>query len=695
MTATGVQRFDALFELAYEYSAEVDSLSLIYATQAYDLALVLNDSNRIIKGGRMKVAALRRTEQIEEAISFGEKIVPIAVRHKYTSELKILLTSLAISYHLRAEYDKSLKHNLDALVIFENEGDKKWMSILVNNIGVNYYKLRDYARAIEYYKKGLQYKKEIGDAVDVDRLHINLGLCYNALGEYKKAREFIAKGLSSCAGSCSDQIILEGEIALGISLLESDHANESLEHFLKSYKVAKRIKNHRFQIENLESISRVYFAKNDFDQTKKYLAEAEVIAKDRKYRFLLENVYKRFSELYDKTGDYKSQSEYQTKYIKLKDSILNEKVISNLAQLRTNYEERENIKTIAAQDQVLTLQNEVIVRQQRQYYFIVAIACLVVTLAFLSFYFSKRQQKANREISKAKNLIQEQNDRLESYNKELENKVEERTSYLLHSNDALHKAVDELDYFIYKSSHDIRGPLATLKGMSNIALMDLKDPIAIEYFKKFDITTDKLNVILTRLQMVNYVTHSPLKPERIDFKAIIDEIIAFEKRKGTPDHFNFIYEIGHNCEITSDEFLVRTIMENLIDNAVKFRSSSDRVDPFVQIKLSMENQKLKILVEDNGIGIGKEYAHDLFKMFVRASEQSEIGGVGLYLIKLAIDKAGGEISLVRSSSSGSVFQALFPLDLKDIISVRDKKEKKLVDLLEKPAEPMSNSSAVS
>jgi sensor histidine kinase regulating citrate/malate metabolism len=82
-------------------------------------------------------------------------------------------------------------------------------------------------------------------------------------------------------------------------------------------------------------------------------------------------------------------------------------------------------------------------------------------------------------------------------------------------------------------------------------------------------------------------------------------------------------------------------------------------------------------------------------MFVRASEQSEIGGVGLYLIKLAIDKAGGKISLVQSSAIGSTFQALFPLDLKDIISVRNKNEKKLVDLLEKPMEPTSNSSAVS
>ncbi len=243
-----------------------------------------------------------------------------------------------------------------------------------------------------------------------------------------------------------------------------------------------------------------------------------------------------------------------------------------------------------------------------------------------------------------------------------------------------------MDYFIYKSSHDIRGPLVTLKGMCNIALMDLKDPVAIDYFKKFDLTTDKLNVILTRLQMVNYVTHSQLKPELIDFKAILDETISFEKRKGVPDRFSFAYDVAPGCNIVSDEFLVRTVLENLVDNAVKFRNNSNRTTPFVNIKLTRDNDHVKVIVKDNGIGIHKYETEDIFKMFVRASEQSEIGGVGLYLVKTAIDKVGGAISLVQSDSNGSIFQALFPIDLSVVINTRNQNEKKLVGLLEKQTE---------
>jgi signal transduction histidine kinase len=685
-SAKGADRFDVLYELAYEFSNEVDSISLVYATQAYELAVELGDTARIIKGGRIKAAQLRRLENFEAAIKTAELVLPIAKRHRNVFETKILLTSLAISHVLRAEYDMALKYNFESLVIREAEGNKKEMSISLNNIGLIYYKLSDFARALEYYKKSLNLKNEVGDTHDKDRLLINIGLCYNALGDYDEAKKFVGDGLNFCEGKCTDQIILEGEIALGVSLLESGNGEEALGHFLKSLEAAKLIKNHRFQAENLVSIARVYLKKEDFKSAKNYLTQTEAIAKERGFRFLLTRTYDLFSILYEKTHDYQNQARYQLKYIKLKDSILSEKVISNLSQLRTDYQERENIKTIAEKDQVLTLQKEVIIRQQRQYYFIMVIACLVVALAGISYYFSKRQQKANREISKAKNLIQEQNERLESHNRELEGKVSERTGDLLLSNKALQKLNDELDYFIYKSSHDIRGPLATLKGMCNIALMDLKDPTAINYFKKFDLTTDKLNVILTRLQMVNYVSHSHLKPEVIDFKTILRETIEFERRKDSLEHFSFTYEIGPDCDIISDEFLVRTILENLIDNAVKFRNQSQRVNPFVKIKLTKESRVVRLTVEDNGIGIGSEYANDLFKMFVRASEQSEIGGVGLYLIKLAIDKAGGEVSLINSSPNGSIFQVLFPSDINEVISIRNKNEKKLVEMLMKQGE---------
>jgi len=654
-SSSGATKFDALFNLAYEYSDVNDSLSLVYANQAYSLAFQLSDSVRIVKSGRIKAGELRRTENIDESIQVAQYVFGIAKRLKNKQEIKMLSHSLAMSYTLKSEYDKALKYNFESLEIRELEGNKKDISTTLNNIGLIYYKLRNWEKSIEFYKKSLTIKREANDRHDLDRLLINIGLCFNALHDYKEAIKYINEGLEECKNNCSEQTVISGQYGLGLSYYETKEYVESKKHFQKSYEVAKRIGDSRFQAENLVYFARLNLIDKKYPETIGNLKEAESISIQKGYGQLLVDTYGIYSKLYGDIDDYKNASSYQSKYIFLKDSLFNGTLVSNLAKAQTNYEERENIKTIAEKSQVVALQKEVIVRQERQYIFIVTITCLVLILAVTLLYFTRRQQKINNELSSAKKKIEE-------HNKKLEHTVDERTKDLNQSNLTLQRVNEELDYFIYKSSHDLRGPLVTLKGLCNIAFTDLNEPLAIDYFKKFDVTIDKLSVILMRLQMVRNVTNSQLSPVNIDFKKIIDEIILFEKKKGTPENFLFSYEIQPECTIVSDEGLVKIIFENLIDNAVKYRTTHDRSISFAKLALTREKDWIKAIVEDNGIGIHPNEINNIFKMFVRGSEQSEIGGVGLYLVKAAVDKIGGEITVAQSNSSGTIFQVLFPID---------------------------------
>jgi signal transduction histidine kinase len=92
-------------------------------------------------------------------------------------------------------------------------------------------------------------------------------------------------------------------------------------------------------------------------------------------------------------------------------------------------------------------------------------------------------------------------------------------------------------------------------------------------------------------------------------------------------------------------------LENLIDNAIKFYNDSDRIEPFVEIRVKKESSTLTISVLDNGIGIQKTSPDKIFQMFSRASERSETGGIGLYLTKTAVEKIGGRIDL-RTTTEG-------------------------------------------
>lgn len=142
-------------------------------------------------------------------------------------------------------------------------------------------------------------------------------------------------------------------------------------------------------------------------------------------------------------------------------------------------------------------------------------------------------------MAAAQKTIQWQNGQLSKANLELEKEVEERTVELVEANESLTKVNDELDNFIYKTSHDIRGPLANLKGICNVAMMDVKDKMALDYFDKLDASAARLNAILSRLLIINQINHSILKAEPIDFNAQIEEVLELERKKACPKKWIF------------------------------------------------------------------------------------------------------------------------------------------------------------
>ncbi len=473
----GIDKYEVLYDLAYEYSDVNDSISLVYAAQAYDLALKLGDSTRIIRSGRIHAGELRRLERIDEAILVAQYVLRIARRFKNSDEIKMLLNSLALSHTFKTEYDKALTYNFESLLIREAERDEKEISITLNNIGLIYYKLNDYSKSLSYYKKSLETKKRIDDRHDLDRLLINMGLCLNAMGDYAGAKRYINAGLSECQEKCSDQITIEGELGLGVSSLK-DSYKESLRHFEHSYAVAKRIGNYRFQAENMVYFAKLHLIHKDYENAKKYLKEAECISMQHRYGYILIETYELFSKLYKINSDYKNTSVYQSKYIALKDSLYSDKLISNLALVQTAYEERENIKAIADRDEVLSLKEELIKKQNLETA-LMASTIMMLTVVIAMLYRSYRNKLLN--------------------NIRLEQIVKERTEELRGNNSELVGAFRQQNLLLQRAEKDGRGIVASITGLCNAAQLDLSDEKAREYIHMID---DRLTKLIIHFQVL-------------------------------------------------------------------------------------------------------------------------------------------------------------------------------------------------
>jgi len=579
----------------------------------------------------------------------------------------------------RGNYDSSLSYHFKSLEIRESEGDKRSIGTASNNIGLVYFKLKNYDQALQYYLRSLEIKKELKDVSDLDKILLNIGLCYDGLKRSEEAVLSFHNALASCGTDCSETVRKEAYFGLGVAYFSLKDYDNSQENLKRSLDISKNQNDKQYWIGNLMWLSRIETETKNYSKSLEYLNEAKQFERESEFTESLIEFYSELAKVYNLIPDYENASLYQGKYIKLKDSIYSSQLIKNLALIQNTYEQRENIKTISEKDRILQLQNELIRRQQLQYFFIVIVTILATGLALLLIWSNRRQKIHNTAINEARRIITDQNERLLKTNEYLDRQVAERTQELFMANEALIQVNTELDNFIYRTSHDIRGPLVTLKGVCNVAMLDVKDELALDYLSKLDITAGKLNMILTRLLIVNKINLWDLEPTLIDCADFISMIVETQVSNGVPENMMIDFEIEPDLKLFTDRFLLMLVVENLIDNAIKFYNDSPRITPFVKIRMQREEgNKIMMSVIDNGIGVNAGDKDQIFHLFTRASDRSVTGGIGLYLSKMAAAKLGGQVTLASTSPAGSAFHLILPADITPIMEMRALQEEKRI-----------------
>jgi signal transduction histidine kinase len=117
--------------------------------------------------------------------------------------------------------------------------------------------------------------------------------------------------------------------------------------------------------------------------------------------------------------------------------------------------------------------------------------------------------------------------------------------------------------------------------------------------------------------------------------------------------------IQRSAEFWSDAFRIDIILKNFISNAIKYMNLVQE-ENFVQFNISITQKEGIIQISDNGLGIDKQYQPKIFDMFFRATEKSDGSGLGLYIVKQAIETLGGNISVESKPGKGTIFRILLP-----------------------------------
>ncbi len=222
----------------------------------------------------------------------------------------------------------------------------------------------------------------------------------------------------------------------------------------------------------------------------------------------------------------------------------------------------------------------------------------------------------------------------------------------------LKSANQELDTFLYKSSHDLRGPIARMQGIINLGLLETEDQNARMYFNMLNKVTDELNNLLLRLLMVHNINQHEFAAEEIEFRNFIESLIGnYAGRRRSTRDVEIINNIPDHMLVQADPTLLNIVLVNLLENGLMF---ADNFHPRIEFEaIYLPSGKYIIMVSDNGMGIPEQFREKIFDMFFQGSTRSTGTGLGLYMVRKATKKMGGDIRLT-SDNGRTIFEITLP-----------------------------------
>ncbi|MDD5145108.1 MAG: PAS domain-containing sensor histidine kinase [Candidatus Pacebacteria bacterium] len=262
--------------------------------------------------------------------------------------------------------------------------------------------------------------------------------------------------------------------------------------------------------------------------------------------------------------------------------------------------------------------------------------------------------------------------KLESLNKNLENKIKERTREISKINETLSRSLASKIQFVSDASHELKTPLAIIKLSLYFAKKEIEEQkIKLpEVFGTIDREIDKVATILTDLNFLAKVenTREKFVISQVDLNRLMENVIKGLKVLADKKKVNIIYQKPRkNIVIKGDKNKLERLFSNILENAIKYNNEEGWVK--ISLTLDSETKNVNLNFSDNGIGISKSDLPYIFTRFYRAKLSRKTGekgiGLGLTICRSIVEQHNGSISVQSHPGKGSVFTVGLPIDFEE------------------------------
>jgi len=553
------------------------------------------------------------------------------------------------------ESENAIEILLTSLDLAEKNNISDYLTETFMMLGFAYRDSRDNTNAMKYFTAAKESAERTGRDENMSAILGEIGNLHTEAGNIEEGLKYQFKALEMRTKVNDSTMMGYSYNDIANSYYLKKDYNRAIRYFEESLLLHKHMKNEWASFYSYINLASVFSDIREFGLQKTYLDSAKTLADNLRMKPVYQLYHENCLQYFENINDFKEVYNHYKLLIAYSDSLESEEMSRRIAEITARYDAERKDREIE--------QQKVINRKLKLLTFLLVtgIALLVaVTILLIRYYIIKK--KVNAILEQKNREIIEKNEILQKNSREILTQRDE----LQFQRDEYQKLNATKDKFFSIIAHDLKNPFSGLIGLTDILISDNKS-----------FSEEELKEVYSDLNQTSRVTYSLLEnlllwarsqtkslhiePEIINAGNLNSEIIALYEKQAKARNIKITCDTEPGLEYIADLNMIRTVMRNLVSNAVKFTNENG----MISIKGRKEGKYAAISVEDTGIGLDEKSVNQIFRIDVNTSlignHHDKGSGLGLILCKEFVELNGGGITVESTPEKGSIFTFTVPV----------------------------------